>query len=150
MNAPELKVFCTHRDAVVPSRKSEGAAGYDLHTVKEEIVPKRTRVVIPLEIVIEVPYGYYGRIAPRSGLAVKGWDTKAGVIDRDYRGKVAVIGVNTSDEEMKFAKGERIAQLILEKCGDLNVRQVYSLDEMTQTERGSGGFGSTGRGDVKA
>ena len=144
MEAPRVKVFRTHPDALVPSRKSSGAAGYDLYTVKEEIAPPRTRILIPLEIVIEVPYGYYGRIAPRSGLAVKGWDTKAGVIDRDYRGKVAVVGVNTSNEEMKFAKGERIAQLILEKCGDLEIEEVPSLEAMTQTVRGVGGFGSTG------
>ena len=84
----------------------------------------------------------YGRVAPRSGLAYKkGIDVGAGVIDEDYRGEVGVILFNFGEEDFEVAPGDRIAQLILEKISMVGLKEVDDLD---QTDRGAGGFGSTG------
>lgn len=84
----------------------------------------------------------YGRVAPRSGLAVKHFlDVGAGVIDCDYRGAVGVVMFNFSDKDFQVTQGDRIAQLIIEKIAMLDVIQVEDLDD---TDRGAGGFGSTG------
>jgi dUTP pyrophosphatase len=129
-------------NAKVPSRSSDKAAGYDLSSAEESVVPARGRKMIKTGIAISVPVGHYGRVAPRSGLTLKnGIDVGAGVIDEDYRGEVCVILFNHSDEEFVVNIGDRIAQLILEKISTLDVEVVNSLDI---TDRGDGGFGSTG------
>lgn len=105
-------------------------------------VPSRGRVLVPTDLSLCVPSGTYGRIAPRSGLALKcGIDVGAGVLDSDYRGPLGVLLFNHSDSDFSIAAGDRIAQLILEKIA---VADVEEADELTNTERGLGGFGSTG------
>ena len=90
-----------------------------------------------------LPEGTYGRVAPRSGLAVKhGIDTGAGVVDADYRGELGVVLFNNSDEDYTISEGERIAQLVVEKIWTGDITVVDSLDDTT---RSSGGFGSTGK-----
>lgn len=99
---------------------------------------------IKTDIATAIPSGYYGRVAPRSGLAWKNSiDVGAGVIDEDYRGNVGVILFNHSDVDFKVARGDRIAQLLLEK---IITPEVVVVDELVDTERGDGGFGSTGVG----
>lgn len=94
------------------------------------------------DIQIEVPFGTYGRVAPRSGLAWKNFiDVGAGVIDQDYRGNVGVILFNHSDVDFDVKKGDRIAQLI---CERIIYPKVVQADSLTETQRGEGGFGSTG------
>ena len=94
------------------------------------------------DLQIAVPEGCYGRVAPRSGLAAKKFiDVGAGVIDYDYRGNVGVVLFNFGDEDFKVSKGDRIAQLICEKISYPQLEQCKTLDV---TERGAGGFGSTG------
>lgn len=89
-----------------------------------------------------IPSGYYGRVAPRSGLAVKHFiDVGAGVIDEDYRGPLGVVLFNHGQNDFAVKKGDRIAQLLLEKIATPDIEVVEDLDE---TERGAGGFGSTG------
>lgn len=106
------------------------------------VVPARGRALLKTDIAIAVPAGTYGRVAPRSGLALKaGIDTGAGVIDEDYRGNVGVILFNHSDADFAVAAGDRIAQLILEAIVTPGVDVVEELDD---TARGAGGFGSTG------
>ena len=96
---------------------------------------------MPTDISIAIPTGMYGRVAPRSGLAVKHFlDVGAGVIDCDYRGPVGVVMFNFSDKDFQVTAGDRVAQLIIEKIAMLPVEEVYNLDD---TERGHGGFGST-------
>ncbi len=91
---------------------------------------------------MQIPIGNYGRIAPRSGLAAKNFiDVGAGVIDSDYRGEVKVLLFNFSEEEFKVNVGDRIAQLIVEKYTRTEIEEVQDLSE---SERGAGGFGSTG------
>ncbi|AET39457.1 bifunctional dITP/dUTP diphosphatase Ecym_4403 [Eremothecium cymbalariae DBVPG len=144
LNASDLKVKLLSNDATAPTRGSASAAGYDIFASKETTIPARGRALVATDISFTVPVGTYGRIAPRSGLAVKhGIDTGAGVIDRDYTGEVKIALFNHTDEEFKIQKGDRVAQLILERIvDDAKVVVVESLEETT---RGEGGFGSTGK-----
>ena len=124
----KLKVKKHSDTATLPERKSELAAGYDLCSDEELTLPPGQRKTIATNISIEVPPGHYGRIAPRSGLAVKqGINVMAGVIDADYRGKVGVVLINHSYEHFYVKVGDRIAQLILEKCSMFPVENQGTL-----------------------
>lgn len=126
----------------LPQRGSDQAAGYDLFSAKDMEIPAKDKAVVPTDISIAIPQGCYGRVAPRSGLAVKNFiDVGAGVIDADYRGAVGVVLFNFSDKNFSIKAGDRIAQLILERCETPAVIEVEDLDG---TQRGAGGFGSTG------
>ena len=138
-----------HEDALLPTRGTPGSAGHDLYNVEEVTIAAGHRKVIKIGIKVAIPQGCYGRIAPRSGLAVKhGFQTMAGVIDSDYRGEVGVVGHNGGSEEITFPKHTRIAQLILERIDTQDIVQCAKgeLDRLWGTERGNGGFGSTGAG----
>jgi len=160
-----LLIAKIHPEAVIPSRGSSGAVGYDLYSVSDVAIPPQERLMISTGITVKIPPGYYGRIAPRSGYAHKnGIDVLAGVIDPDYRGEVRVILLNTSkDTPFEISKGQRIAQLVLEKCGvppvvvvdqgvlvkNIDFRNYTFNMEITNERvihkaRGGGGFGSTG------
>ena len=138
----KLIVCKNHDDAIIPKRGSEQAAGYDLYTIDEgRLMPKQTRL-FDTGISFTVPEGTYGRIAPRSGLSKKGILVNAGVVDRDYTGPVKVMLHNLSDDMYQVKKNDRIAQLIIEKIATPIIEEVGSLEN---TDRGDGGFGSTGR-----
>ncbi|KAI0347507.1 dUTP diphosphatase [Trametopsis cervina] len=132
-----------HSDkARIPTKGSPLAAGYDLYSAEEKVIPPHGKALVDTQISIAVPAGTYGRVAPRSGLASKFMiDTGAGVVDADYRGVVFVLLFNLSDKEFKVKEGDRIAQLILERIYTPEVLEVEDLDE---TIRGAKGFGSTG------
>lgn len=139
---PQLRVKRHKPEATLPQRATEGSAGYDLCAAVDCSVEGGGRLAIATEISIAVPPGHYGRIAPRSGLAMKqGINVGAGVIDVDYRGKVAVCLFNHSDSTFAIKAGDRIAQLILER---ISTPAVVEVDALEATERGTGGFGSTG------
>ena len=90
-----------------------------------------------------IPKGYYGRIAPRSGLALRdGIGVLGGVVDSGYRGEIGVILINSGSRDFDFYKGDRVAQLIIEKCHDIEWEECDNLDD---SDRGEGGFGSTGK-----
>jgi len=130
-------------NAIIPAKGSAFAAGYDLYAAEDAVVNCGTRKLIKTNISMEITPGYYGRIAPRSGLAYKnGIDVLAGVIDSDYRGDIGVILYN-SDKNIDFIvkKGDRIAQIIFEACYSATLNEAENLDN---TLRQSGGFGSTG------
>lgn len=128
--------------AVVPSRGSTLAAGYDMSSSEDITIVRGTRSLVSTGISFTVPQGTYGRIAPRSGLAVKnGIQVGAGVIDRDYTGEVKVVLFNHGEKDFEIKKGDRIAQLIVEKCAFPEIKIVSDLEN---TNRGEGGFGSTG------
>ena len=138
----ELLVKRLSNDAIVPTRGSGGAVGYDLYSSDEIVVQPTHRALIGTGIAIVLPVGVYGRVAPRSGLTVKhGIHIGAGVIDPDYTGEVKVALFNLGDSPFEIKKGDRIAQLILERC---ETPDVTEITEMSETDRGSGGFGSTG------
>lgn len=129
--------------AILPRRGSHMAAGFDLSSAHDSIVPARGKALIKTDLAISLPKATYGRIAPRSGLAWKNSiDTGAGVIDRDYTGNIGVILFNHSDEDFVVKYGDRIAQLILERIvEEVSVEEVYVLDH---TNRGANGYGSSG------
>jgi dUTP pyrophosphatase len=132
--------------AIIPARATSGAAGYDLFSVDNYVVLPGRRVVVSTGISINLPPGTYGRIAPRSGLAVKhGLDTLAGVVDPDYTGEVKVVLQNLDfSQPFVIRPGYRIAQLILEKFEVVDVVELASENTQLVTERGAAGFGSTG------
>jgi dUTP pyrophosphatase len=140
-----LKVKRMHEDAVVPTRGSVGSVGYDLYALDDYSINPGGKNQIRTGISVQIPSGYYGRIAPRSSLAwINFIDVGAGVIDPDYRGEVKVILYNFSAVTFKVGKGMRIAQMILERVATPPIVEVPNEKELERTERGFGGFGSTG------
>lgn len=131
--------------ATVPRRGSSGAAGLDLFSARECTVPAHGKLLVDTDIAIELPAGTYGRVAPRSGLANKHFlDVGAGVVDADYRGSVGVVLFNHSDTDFHIRVGDRIAQLIVERIMLPDIHVVDVDQELSATERGSAGYGSTG------
>jgi dUTP pyrophosphatase len=138
-----LKVVKLSENATLPQRKSDGSAGYDIYSSEKTDIFPKGKGMIKTDIAIQVPKGHYGRVAPRSSLAWKDFvDVGAGVIDEDYRGEVKVVLYNHGESLFHVKMGDRIAQLIIEKISYPEVKEVETLEE---TERGSGGFGSTGK-----
>jgi dUTP pyrophosphatase len=128
--------------AVIPSRGSKGAAGYDLYTTETYELKVGERKAFKTDISMAIPSGFYGRVAPRSGLAVKkGIDVLAGVIDEDYRGEILVALINLGQEPVQINTGDKIAQIIFENYTAFTLEET--TDELQSTERGGGGFGST-------
>lgn len=125
-----------------PTRANPFDAGYDLYAADSYTVEPGKRQLIKTGISVAIPEGYYGRVAPRSGLAYKhGIDVLAGVIDATYRGDIGVILQNLGNAEFKIAIGDRVAQLIIERCYEA---EWELTDKLPDTVRGAGGFGSTG------
>lgn len=128
--------------AVLPARGSALAAGLDICAIEDLKIEPGDRALARTGLSVAIPDGYYGRIAPRSGLATKqGLDVLAGVIDADYRGEILCLLYNAGDEIIQLAAASKICQLIIEKI--ITPTAVWA-DDIDETERGSGGFGSTG------
>ncbi|AFU87277.1 putative dUTP pyrophosphatase [Caulobacter virus Magneto] len=153
-DGPVLKVKRLTQTAKLPTRGSPKAAGLDVYYDGETTVRLNPgdRALLSTGLSITAPEGTYARVAPRSGLGVKGIGVLAGVVDEDYTGEVKVIlthhgkqadvfGAPFFGETVEIKPGDRIAQIILEQCLIVPVVEVDSLDD---TERGAGGFGSTG------
>lgn len=137
-----MKVKPLSPRAQIPARKSDQAAGYDIFSSEKCFVDPGNRKLVSTDISLAIPEGYYGRVAPRSGLAVKhGIDVGAGVIDSDYRGEVKILICNNSDKRFFIEQGDRIAQLIITK---IFLPELEVVDNLDETARGSDGFGSTG------
>jgi dUTP pyrophosphatase len=128
--------------ATLPNRGSSDAAGLDIFCIEDLVIEPKQRVLVGTGVAVSIPKGYYGRIAPRSGLATKkGLDVLAGVIDCDYRGEVHCLLYNAGDETIQLPAQSKVCQLIIEKI--ITPTAVWA-DEISDTDRGSGGFGSTG------
>ncbi len=140
-----LKFKKTDPKAIIPRRQTEGAAGFDLHALEAEYLHKTTTpLMVRTGISVEIPPGHVGLIRDRSGLAAKhGITVLAGVIDADYRGELKVILAHHGQGALNIQPGERIAQLVVTVCPDFEVQEV---EDLSDTERGAGGFGSTGTG----
>lgn len=141
-NHIQVNVLKCHDDALLPKRGSDLAAGSDLYSIGDYVIEPKSRCLISTGLKMQFPRDVYGRIAPRSGLALKnGVDVMAGVIDPDYTGIIMVLLYNTSDIKFEVQKGDRIAQIIFEQ---FKYPQFQEVDVLKETQRSSGGFGSTG------
>ena len=128
--------------ATLPTRGSYASAGLDLYSIEYISIAPKQRILARTGLAVAVPEGFYGRVAPRSGLAVRnGLDVLAGVIDSDYRGEVCCALLNTGDETIELQQGSRLCQLIIEQ---IITPTPEWADELDETTRGDGGFGSTG------
>lgn len=142
---PTLQITLLKPTAKVPTRGSDGAIGWDLYVSEVVrsplVILAGERQMISTGISVAIPRGYYGRIAPRSGLALKqGINILGGVIDADYRGEINVILHNTTDASIILDQIKPIAQLILERADQCNLMVV---DSLPSTSRGAKGFGSS-------
>lgn len=131
----------------LPTYATEGSAGMDLRANLEEdvILKPFERALIPTGLRIELPLGYEAQVRPRSGLAAKHGLTvlnSPGTIDADYRGEIKVILINLSNETFTLKNGERVAQMVIAKYETITPHEV---EQMSQTSRGEGGFGHTGK-----
>lgn len=138
----QLRVRKLREGASIPKRATPDAAGYDLTSIETLDIQPGGMAIVSTGLSIAVPPGTYGRIAPRSGLAAKyGVGVGAGVVDAGYRGEVKVILFNHGSRPVHIDDGDRIAQLVVEQ---IQCPEVRVCDELDDTERGEGGFGSTG------
>lgn len=127
--------------AVLPSRGSAHAAALDLSSIESLVIPSQSYAVVRTGLAVEIPIGYYGRIAARSGWAAKhGVGTLGGVVDSDYRGELACILANHGSADFEIKAGDRVAQFIIEAI--ITPEPIF-VDELTETGRGESGFGST-------
>lgn len=142
----ELRVKKLRPNAVLPVYKTAGAAGFDLYAAVDEdlvIVPKE-RKMVPTGLAFAIPEGFEGQVRPRSGLALSlGMSivNTPGTIDSDYRGEVSVLLINLGQENAIIKPGDRIAQMVISLIERVDLKEVTDLEA---TDRGSGGFGSTG------
>lgn len=132
-------------DYLMPSYETSGASGADLKTKEDGILYPGERKLIKTGVFIELPAGYEAQIRPRSGLALKYGITmlnSPGTIDSDYRGEIGVIVINHGNEPFEYKKGDRIAQLVISKYSKA---EFIISSSLTETDRGKGGFGHTGK-----
>ena len=132
----------------MPAYETVNSAGMDLRAYLpdgELVIKPMQRALVPTGLFMEIPVGYEGQVRPRSGLAIKSGITvlnSPGTIDADYRGEVKVILINHSENDFVINSGDRIAQLVIAKCEQM---EVVNVETLTETERGAGGFGHTGK-----
>ncbi|MEY2640703.1 MAG: hypothetical protein RL150_96 [Candidatus Parcubacteria bacterium] len=139
----ELKIKKLHDDARIPTYAHEGDAGMDLYAVSTMVVAPMERAQIPIGIALEIPAGHVGLVWDKSGLSHKqGIKTLGGVVDAGYRGEIQVGVVNLGNEPYTFEAGHKVAQLLIQK---VEHPQVVEVDMLSETARGDGAFGSTGK-----
>ena len=139
----KIKIKRIHPDAQIPKYAHEGDAGLDLCTIEAFEMEPGERKSIPLGLAIEIPDGYVGLVSEKSGLSHKyGIKGFGGVIDSGYRGEIHAGVMNLSDKYFKFEKGHKIAQLLIQKIEQVDFEEVK---ELSNTSRGEGGLGSTGK-----
>ena len=144
-----IKFQRNSEQAVLPIKGTKYSAAFDLYSSECVYVCAGVRVLVDTGLMLsECPSDVYLRIAPRSGLAIKGYDIGAGVVDSDYRGNVKVLFINTTDSDYTINVGDRIAQMIPERIRTdircvINGEENSTNEEFIRTERGEGGFGST-------
>jgi dUTP pyrophosphatase len=143
----KIKFVRLSKYAKSPIRGSSEAAGWDLFAAYETTVPKNDNALILTDISIQIPFGYYGRVAARSGIAlINNISINAGVIDSDYRGNIGVCMTNHSNQDFQINVGQRCAQLIIEKY--LANCIFDEVEELDNTKRNKKGFGSTGNHEI--
>jgi deoxyuridine 5'-triphosphate nucleotidohydrolase len=146
---PSVKVKLLYADSKIPFNRNaspSGDAGNDVYSVQTHILQDRERKTIGTGIALELPPGYYGRITGRSGWTRKGLDVRDGTIDSDYRGEIHVTVENNSGQAVLIEEGMRIAQFIVVPFATVQLWE--SVSELSDTSRGSNGFGSSGYKEV--
>ncbi len=139
----KLKIKKIHPDAKIPKYAHHDDAGFDLCTIDSILVKKGERFPIPTGLIMEIPEGYVGLIWDKGGVSVKyGIKTIAGVVDSTYRGEILVAVMNLGGGDYIFEKGHKIAQMIIQKKETVEFEEV---SEVTNTARGEGRLGSTGK-----
>lgn len=147
MSSINIKILKTSPYAVTPKKQTAGAACYDVYAAEQKQIRAGERAPVATGFKVEIPTGYYLSIRPRSGLAIKNGITcinTPGTIDSDYRGEIFVLLANLSNEDFLVKKGDRIAQILLEKEIVMDWQELEQLEQLENTQRGEGGFGSTG------
>jgi len=144
-----VKVYNASSNAL-PAYETIGSAGMDVRAMLNDtmIIKPGERVIIPTGLYVEIPVGYEIQVRPRSGLAFKKGITvlnTPGTVDSDYRNGIGVILINLGTEDFAIEPGDRIAQLVLNEVPQIQWVPVYSQDALSSTDRGLGGFGSTGK-----
>ena len=139
-----LRFKKVHPEAVLPAYAHASDAGMDVRSVEDVVIPAGGRALVHTGLVMLLPPGYEAQVRPRSGLALKHGVTvlnTPGTIDSGYRGEVGVILANFGGEGFAVAKGDKIAQIVVAPVTQAAIEEAYEIDE---TDRGAGGFGSTG------
>ncbi len=139
-----LRFKKVHPEAVLPAYAHASDAGMDVRSVEDVVIPAGGRALVHTGLVMLLPPGYEAQVRPRSGLALKHGITvlnTPGTIDSGYRGEVGVILANFGGEGFSVAKGDKIAQIVVAPVTQAAIEEAYEIDE---TDRGAGGFGSTG------
>lgn len=139
-----IKINKLHQEAIIPQYQTQGAAGFDLHAIDSYVIKPRESALIKTGLAIELEEGFELQVRSRSGLALKhniAVLNAPGTIDSDYRGEVMVILFNHSNSDFIIKKGDRIAQGVVAKYERVDFEVCT---ELTQTQRGSSGFGSSG------
>lgn len=137
----KIQFKLNHKDAQLPKRGTEGAAGFDLYAPERVDIPSGASYLVDTGVSMAIPENWMGQINPRSSMAVKRIRIGARIIDSDFRGSVKINLHNDSDETYEIVKGDRIAQI----CFMQVLTDFIEVDELDDSERASGGFGSTGR-----
>ncbi|MFP4486555.1 MAG: dUTP diphosphatase [Campylobacterales bacterium] len=138
-----IKKLCT--EAIIPAYQSDEAAGFDLHSVEELTLKKGERRAVKTGLAMQIDKGYELQVRARSGLALKhgiALVNAPGTVDSDYRGEIMVILVNLGDEDFSIKIGDRIAQAVLKEVVQA---EIFEVEELEDSSRGKGGFGSTGK-----
>ena len=139
----KVKIKKTHKLAAIPAYAYVGASGLDLAAIDLQILEHGQRALLHTGISVELPQGYGAFVMGRSGNTIKrGLLVALGLIDSDYRGEIGVMAFNTTDKKMIIQQGDRIAQLVIMPTPQI---QIEGTNELTDTNRGTNGFGSTGR-----
>ncbi|HAY32526.1 MAG TPA: dUTP diphosphatase [Ignavibacteria bacterium] len=141
-----FKIADPHRPVYIPEYKTSGSAGMDLccSSYEKIVIPKSEYTIVPTNLIMEIPEGFEAQVRPRSGLALKSGITvlnSPGTIDSDYRGEIKVLLINHGKSSFEINSGDRIAQLVIsshEKC------ELIKAENISLSERGDGGYGSTG------
>lgn len=139
-----LKIKKLNEEAIIPNFAHKGDAGMDLYSIEELVIPSKETRLIKTGISIQLPKNTEAQVRPRSGLALKHSITvlnTPGTIDEGYRGEIGIILINHGKEDFVVTKGMKIAQMVIKPIYDINIEEVEELDD---TDRGQGGFGSTG------
>jgi dUTP pyrophosphatase len=137
-----LRVKRLTQSAILPTKSHETDAGWDLYSPEYRVIEPGAIKRVRTGIAVEIPSGHYGQILGRSGLAVRGVTILGGVIDASYRGEIIVVMANLGTEAVCFGQADRIAQLVILPVPDVTIEEV---DELPESSRGVGGFGSSGR-----